>query len=77
MLEKPFNLLWKHPKTPRETPEDSPVSEIPAVMTFKHMVGLVKKIWLGFPSMLRGSPGFVLKAYEIVTLALSGYVLLL
>ena len=47
------------------------------VMTFRHVVGLVKQKWLGFQSMLRGSPGFMLKAYKIVTLTFSGYVLLL
>lgn len=81
VLEEPFHLLQKHPKTPWETPEELPGSETSVVMTFKHMVKkkrlVKKKIWLSFQSMLRGSPGFMLKAYKSVTLTFSEYVLLL
>lgn len=35
-----------------------------------------EKIWLGFQSMLRGFSRFMLKAYEMVTLAFSECVLL-
>jgi len=74
VLEEPFRLLQKHLKTPRETPEDLPVSEMSVVMTFRHMVELVKKNMVVLPEYAQGSPGFFLKAYKTVTLTFSGYV---
>lgn len=63
VLEKPFHLLRKHPKTPRKTPEEHPVSETSVVMTFRHMVGLIKKNMVGLPEYAQGgSLGFMLKA---------------
>lgn len=70
--------MQNHPKTPQEIPEELSVSEAAAVLTFRHRVEIVKKIkmvWL--PEYAQGSPNFMLKAYKIVTLTLSGYVLLL
>lgn len=43
VLKKPFHPLQNHPKTPQETPEELFVSETSAVLTFKHMVEIVKK----------------------------------
>lgn len=54
MLKKPFYLLQNHPKTPQETPEELFVTETSAVLTFKHMVGIVKKNMIWLPEHAQG-----------------------
>lgn len=54
VLKKPFHPLQNHPKTPQETPEELFVSETSAVLTFKHMVEIVKKKMVWLPGYAQG-----------------------
>lgn len=47
------------------------------MMTFRHMVGLVKRNMVGVSEYAMGSLDFILKAYKIITLTFSEHVLVL
>lgn len=63
MLKKPFHLLQNHPKTPQETPEKLSVSET-AVLTFRHMVGIVKKNMVWLPEYAQGVSKFYAESLQ-------------